>query len=320
MHLHSALPEPTSLNLSASQQSLARVVMGRSVRGAGRYAVRGQRPLGVGQPGVGTHLGEALVGRVKVADTVVEHRQQRSPSACTVLIAYSLPLVEGSTSPSTLTASRRERAAPLNMASIMWWVFLPRRPTMCRVTPAEVTNARQNSSTRCGSKLIAGRVDDHEHQLAARGEFAVDGGASLSLAGARRQTGHPSLDRQRVTGHHLAPEARPVEPPEEGESALVSAIGQNRQRSHLCNRLTDEHSGERWAAWKMTREEGLVASEPPDTDRRLARDDGTDVVYEKERRSVRQHLDRIRQAHCCSTSCGATAGPQCRGFSSCLRP
>ena len=54
---------------------------------------------------------QRLLGRPEVADAVVEHGDLRT--------AHRLPLVEGMAAPSTRTASRRQRATPLKLASKM---------------------------------------------------------------------------------------------------------------------------------------------------------------------------------------------------------
>src|SRR6188508_1090930 len=92
-----------------------------------------------GEAGVGAALLERLLRRVQVADAVVEHRQQRPIAAASVRFGpdpkrtavrfgpdpkrtettrHSTPFVDG-TPPgsSTRTASRNERARPLNVAS-----------------------------------------------------------------------------------------------------------------------------------------------------------------------------------------------------------
>ena len=65
---------------------------------------------------------------------------------------HRLPFVEGTPPPSMRTASRRQRATPLKLASSMWCVFFPSSRRMCRVRLAAVAKARQNSSASCGSK------------------------------------------------------------------------------------------------------------------------------------------------------------------------
>ncbi len=69
---------------------------------------------------------ERLLGRAEVADAVVED------SARTVS-RHSTPLVDGTPPPSTRTASRRQRARPLNDASTMWCTLRPRTSVTCRV-------------------------------------------------------------------------------------------------------------------------------------------------------------------------------------------
>src|SRR5207248_7604529 len=96
--------------------------------------------LGLGhQPGVTADALERLLGRPEVADPVVQDGD------------HSRPFVDGTSAPSTRTASRSERATALNEASRMWWVLRPLRRLMCSVIAADVVSARQNSSASCGS-------------------------------------------------------------------------------------------------------------------------------------------------------------------------
>ena len=64
----------------------------------------------VGEPSVGPDARQPLLGRPQVADAVVEHRDQRRP--------HRVPLVDGTPRPSMRTALRRQRATPLNVASM----------------------------------------------------------------------------------------------------------------------------------------------------------------------------------------------------------
>src|SRR5207245_7429270 len=89
--------------------------------------------------GVGADALQRLLCRPEVADAVVEDGD------------HNVPLVEGMSPPSTRTASRNARATPLNDASSTRCGFLPLRMRRCRVTPAAVANARQNSSANWGS-------------------------------------------------------------------------------------------------------------------------------------------------------------------------
>src|SRR5207245_4273561 len=91
------------------------------------------------EDGVGADALQPLLRRPEVADAVVENGD------------HNVPLVEGMSPPSTRTASRNARATPLNDASNTWCGFLPLRMRRCRVTPAAVANARQNSSANWGS-------------------------------------------------------------------------------------------------------------------------------------------------------------------------
>src|SRR5207302_1708275 len=90
--------------------------------------------------GVGSHLDQRLLGRAQVPYPVVQDGD------------HSEPLVEGTSAPSTRTASRKARATPLKEASRMWWVLRPLRVRRWRVSPALVAKARQNSSASWGSK------------------------------------------------------------------------------------------------------------------------------------------------------------------------
>src|SRR5690606_12315090 len=101
----------------------------------------------VGEPGVGAHLLERLACRVDVADAVVEDGDERSRGC-----AHSTPLVDG-TPPgaSTRTASRSERASPLNVASTMWCTLRPRTSWTCSVIAAAVANDDTACWASCGS-------------------------------------------------------------------------------------------------------------------------------------------------------------------------
>src|SRR5262249_45483130 len=66
---------------------------------------------------------------------------------------HRVPFVDGIPCPSTLTASRNDRATPLNDASMTWCPFLPVSERMCSVIPAANANPRQNSSASWGSNV-----------------------------------------------------------------------------------------------------------------------------------------------------------------------
>ena len=68
-----------------------------------------------GETSIRTATLQCLLGRPEIADSVIEHGNQR-------LVAhrdYSTPFVDGIWTPSMRTASRRHRANPLNTASMM---------------------------------------------------------------------------------------------------------------------------------------------------------------------------------------------------------
>ena len=58
--------------------------------------------------------------------------------------------MEGTPPPSTVTASRSERATPLNVASTTWWVLTPAFFVTWRVMPADVANDCQKCSAISG--------------------------------------------------------------------------------------------------------------------------------------------------------------------------
>ena len=76
----------------------------------------------------GAHLLQRLGHRVQVAHAVIDdgyRLHQRTP-----LVEGICPAIRGSSS----TAMRSARPKALNTVSIWWWVFTPRRLSMCRLT------------------------------------------------------------------------------------------------------------------------------------------------------------------------------------------
>src|SRR5262249_55598242 len=65
---------------------------------------------------------------------------------------YSEPFVDGTAPPSIRTASRRQRATPLKLASMTWWVLRPARLVTWRVIAADVANDCQKCSAISGLK------------------------------------------------------------------------------------------------------------------------------------------------------------------------
>ena len=130
------------------------------------------------EPGPRPQVDEGLVRRRQVADAVVEdgdspvHRQFP-------LALPNVPLVDGTPPPSTRTASRRQRAVPLNDASTMWWVFFPVTRRRCSVMPDAVTKARQNSSASCGSN---GGEPERRH-VGSEGHVVGEVGATRDVEG-----------------------------------------------------------------------------------------------------------------------------------------
>jgi len=112
-----------------------------------------------GEHGIGTGPLQRLLSRAQVADAVVEHRDAgRDGAVGNGEVGHSTPLVDGTPTPSTRTASRSARATALVEASMMWCVFLPRTSVRWSVMPAEVTRARQNSSISWGSNGGSPRI------------------------------------------------------------------------------------------------------------------------------------------------------------------
>ena len=175
---------------------------------------------------------QGLLGRAEVADAVVEDgdRCRRRLTA-----AHRVPLVEGTPPPSTRTASRRARATPLNEASRMWWVFLPVTRRTCRVMPAAVTKARQNSSASWGSKggePEPGRVGG-EGRRRRRGRAGPRGRgpprpAPRRAGGrSRRSGGRPALS-PRASARH-SPSTMPTSSTVWWASTWRSPVGPHRQ-------------------------------------------------------------------------------------------
>lgn len=65
----------------------------------------------------------------------------------TPLLLGTAPALRGSTS----QARRRARANALNVASIMWWLFLPASLRTCSVMPDVATSDWKKCSTSCVS-------------------------------------------------------------------------------------------------------------------------------------------------------------------------
>ena len=92
----------------------------------------------------------------------------------------------------------------------MWWMFFPETSRMCRVIPAAVAKARQNSSASCGSKggfpsglVSGGKLDVVDEEGPTR---EVQGHVDQGLVqghGHRTEPSDPGLVAQRL-GQHLA--------------------------------------------------------------------------------------------------------------------
>src|SRR3990167_5786729 len=94
----------------------------------------------------GADVLQGLGHRVQVAHAVIDNcdrLHQRQP-----LVDGICPAMRGSSS----TAMRRARPKALNTVSIWWWVLVPRRLSMCRLTRAWLTKPWKNSWNRSTSK------------------------------------------------------------------------------------------------------------------------------------------------------------------------
>src|SRR3546814_9665489 len=83
----------------------------------------------------------------------------------------------------------------------------------------------------------------------------ADRGQTVALAGASRQPPHLHAQLERVAGRDLAPEAHLVDPAEEWELAGEARLAQDRDRTHLGQRLHHEHAGQRRPAREVAYEE-----------------------------------------------------------------
>ena len=88
----------------------------------------------------------------------------------------------------------------------------------------------------------------------------------------------------------LAPEAGPLDPPEQGKLARVARIEQHRDASELREGLHHQHAREGRAAGEVPGEERLVIRQLPVAGRPRPRFHGRHLGHEEERRSVRQDV------------------------------
>jgi len=97
------------LQPTGSERSHARAEVAHTRK---HHRIGGVDNLGIRrQPGVGAHVLQRLLGGAQVPDPVVDDRDHQPDN---------VPLVDGTSVPSTFTASRNARATPLNDASITW--------------------------------------------------------------------------------------------------------------------------------------------------------------------------------------------------------
>ena len=216
-------PEATAECTTRSSAAARSASQARAERSDARAAPRRQprRSARVG----GEHGASAptcsqrLLRRPEVADAVVEHGDSgRSPSLVLARFdhrramgilrracgqrGHRTPLVLGTAAPSTRTASRRQRATPLNVASMMWWTLRPRRSVTCSVMPAAVAN---DADGVLGQARVERRVAER------------DGLGQLDLPHARTggRTGRappPPAPRRAGTGRWRTGARRPCRP------------------------------------------------------------------------------------------------------------
>ncbi len=126
---------------------------------------------------------------------------------------------------------------------------------------------------------------------------APDVGRSVTLAGPGRHPFEGHLELEGIAGDHLAPEARPLDPPEERQLAGITRIEENGERAELGQCLDHEHTGQRGPTRKVPGEEGLRAGQLPEPLGGVAGLDRAHRGQEEKRRSVRQDVDRLGHFH-----------------------
>ena len=116
------------------------------------------------------------------------------------------------------------------------------------------------------------------------------------------------VEIQRVPGHHLAPEARPVDASEQREPVLVVLVGEGLQPPRAAPATPPSRHPVGQDCQEMARKELLIALQMPTSTRRGRRDQLVDLGEKKKRRPVwDKALDRDRRH---SQMLPAGLGPQ----------
>ena len=140
-------------------------------------------------------------------------------------------------------------------------------------------------------------VDDGEHELAAAGQLAVDGGLRPCAADGAVHGDDLGLEAQRVAGLHDALEAHLVDAGEEADLAARAAARSSRggDGGRLGERLDDEHAGHDGVAGEVPGEPEVVVAQRAAGYAAHARLELDDLVDEQEGRAVRQQRLDLRR-------------------------
>jgi glycerol-3-phosphate dehydrogenase (NAD(P)+) len=167
------------------------------------------------------------------------------------------------------------------------------------------------------SGTLAGRkVGNGEHQLGARGEFAIDSRDGGSRANAASHAPDLDFEPQGVARLDLALEAHAVDAGEKGHLATMLFHAEQRHRANLCQCFDNEHARHYRVIGEVTLKEWLVHGDVLDANRADAVLDLNDAIDEKKRIAVRDNrLNLLGVEHVASSflkSAAASSGRQSR--------
>ena len=108
---------------------------------------------------------------------------------------------------------------------------------------------------------------------------------------------HPHGELQRLARTYRAPEAHPLDPREQCESAGVLGEAHRDKPRRLGQRLDDQHAGGDRIAREMAREKRHVVPQCPTRPRRNSRDEFENLVDEQKGVPMREQVFRVGQAH-----------------------
>src|SRR5574343_804072 len=127
-----------------------------------------------------SNMFQRLGHRTQVTHAVVDDGDRATSAHRVPNVDGTAPAMRGSGG----TAMRRARPKALKMVSAWWWAFLPRRLSMCSVTPAWLTSPWKNSLTRSTSKLpIIARENSTFNSSPGRPERSITTRDSASSSG-----------------------------------------------------------------------------------------------------------------------------------------